>query len=346
VRFRYNRNHAKSVNKRHARRLHQAPDSRPDWTKRVISVLQYSRERKEEWDAFISTAKNGLFQFYRGYMDYHADRFADGSLMVYDDAKLCAVFPASRAEGVVCSHAGLTFGGVISTDRMTASLMISTLGRIAEHAREQQASRILYKAIPYPFARLPAQEDLYALFSLGGRLVRRDLSSVLRLDQRLPFSKGKHLGRVKAQKAGVTISHAAELSTFMPILEEALARHDVRPTHTLGELQLLQSRFPEYIRCVLAKAPGGQPLAGVVMYEYGKTAHVQYMANSEEGRNAGALDLLVDHLVNEFYPPRADYFSFGISTEQEGRYLNAGLCAQKEMFGARSVVHDHYELAL
>ena len=37
------------------------------------------------------------------------------------------------------------------------------------------------------------------------------------------------------------------------------------------------------------------------------------------------------------------YFSFGISTEQAGQYLNEGLIAQKEGFGARTVVHDFYE---
>ena len=38
------------------------------------------------------------------------------------------------------------------------------------------------------------------------------------------------------------------------------------------------------------------------------------------------------------------YFDFGISTEENGRVLNSGLIDQKEGFGARGVVHDHYEL--
>jgi len=311
---------------------------------RVISILPYSRERKSEWDEFVSTAKNGLFQFYRDYMDYHAERFSDASLMLYDEGRLCALFPASVSGNVLSSHGGLTFGGVISSSRMTASGMLSSIGKIIEHARALRISRIHYKAIPFPFCRLPAQEDLYALFVVRARLVRRDLSSVIRLDGRLGFAKGKKLGIGKARKAGVIVSEAGDLGSFMPILADALTRHGVRPTHTLEEIALLQSRFPGNIRCLEARNGDGTALAGVVMYEYGRAAHVQYMANSEEGREAGALDRLVDYLVNEFYPSRAEYFSFGISTEQDGRYLNTGLCAQKEMFGARSVVHDHYEL--
>jgi hypothetical protein len=38
--------------------------------------------------------------------------------------------------------------------------------------------------------------------------------------------------------------------------------------------------------------------------------------------------------------------SFGVSTEKNGTYLNEGLIHQKEMIGARSVVHDFYEMVL
>jgi hypothetical protein len=33
------------------------------------------------WDDFVRTSKNGLFLFERGYMDYHAERFSDHSLL-------------------------------------------------------------------------------------------------------------------------------------------------------------------------------------------------------------------------------------------------------------------------
>jgi hypothetical protein len=55
--------------------------------------------------------------------------------------------------------------------------------------------------------------------------------------------------------------------------------------------------------------------------------------------------MLFDHLLVEVYRDKA-YFDFGISNEQQGLVLNAGLVEQKEGFGARPVVHDHYELTL
>jgi len=41
---------------------------------------------------------------------------------------------------------------------------------------------------------------------------------------------------------------------------------------------------------------------------------------------------------------KGKWFDFGISTEDDGRFLNEGLAAYKESFGGRSVVHDFYEL--
>jgi hypothetical protein len=86
-------------------------------------------------------------------------------------------------------------------------------------------------------------------------------------------------------------------------------------------------------------------LAGVLVYDFGSVVHTQYMAASEEGRRLDALSFLLAELIGGIYADRA-YFSFGISTEQEGRVLNGGLIAQKEYFGARAVVHDFYEWQL
>jgi hypothetical protein len=65
----------------------------------------------------------------------------------------------------------------------------------------------------------------------------------------------------------------------------------------------------------------------------------------EEGREAGALDGLFDHLIAG-HAESHRYFDFGISTTDQGQVLNEGLMRQKEEFGASAVVHDVYRLAL
>ena len=76
-----------------------------------ITTENYKAEKKQVWDEFIDNSKNGTFMLKRDYMDYHADRFKDFSLMFYEDDKLIAVMPASLHGNEVRSHGGLTYGG-------------------------------------------------------------------------------------------------------------------------------------------------------------------------------------------------------------------------------------------
>lgn len=67
------------------------------------------------------------------------------------------------------------------------------------------------------------------------------------------------------------------------------------------------------------------------------------MASTPKGKEIGALDLLIHQLMSDYFKDKR-YFNFGISTEDSGKYLNEGLLSQKNGFGARSTVHDFYEI--
>ena len=108
-------------------------------------------------------------------------------------------------------------------------------------------------------------------------------------------------------------------------------------------MRLLVERCPDAIR-LYAAYRGERMLAGVVVYETPRVTHAQYIASTAEGRDAAALDAILDHLLNDVYRDTA-YFDFGISTEDEGRSLNEGLIANKESYGARAIVYERYELA-
>ena len=47
----------------------------------MLSLVPYTPDRQPDWDAFVRRSKNGVFLFLRDYMGYHADRFADSSLL-------------------------------------------------------------------------------------------------------------------------------------------------------------------------------------------------------------------------------------------------------------------------
>lgn len=309
----------------------------------MLAVRPYGRSDASAWDAVVEQSRNGVFLHRRDYMDYHADRYDDRSLIVERNGVPVAIFPANVQGKTVLSHGGLTYAGLISTHALRAESTLAVFELIGEAYRAFGVEKVIYKAVPHIFHAYPAEEDLYALHRLGARLKRRDISSVIALKESFCFTDGRRRAVNNARKAGLQIQPGTDLAGFHTLLAEVLRNHGAAPTHSLDELRLLQARFPQQIVLYDARRDGGL-LAGAIVYDFGRGVHTQYLAASDEGRRVNALNLLLAELI-ERYGDR-HYFSFGISTEQEGRALNGGLISQKEYFGARGVVHDFYEWAL
>lgn len=309
-----------------------------------LSLKPYLPELKGTWDGIVNCSKNGNFLHLRDYMDYHAHRFEEQSVIVAHKGKPFAVFPCNRQGDTIISHGGLTYGGLIYGTGLHATEVLEIFGLLVNHYQALGVQTLRYKAIPHIFHRYPAEEDLYALFRLDARLVRRDLSTAIPLESRIKLSDSRKSTIRKAEKNGVEFVEDADLKEFHALLTAVLSRFDSTPVHSLAELELLKGRFPENIR-LFGALKDASFLAGALVYDFGNVAHTQYLASSEEGREIGALDFVLGKLLDNVFASRR-YFSFGISTEQDGRYLNEGLVFQKEGFGGRAVVHDCYELRL
>ena len=316
------------------------------YKKEAIEVVPYRNDMADTWNTFVATSKNGTFLFHRDYMDYHADRFVDCSLLFYKKGELVAVLPANykEEERTVYSHGGLTYGGLLLSERTTVADTIQVMACAIEWMKlTLGAKEWIYKPVPHIYHRAPAEEDLYALFRQEATLVARGVSSAITNDNALPMQELRRRGVKKAAACNVVYEESDALHDFWLILEEVLAgKHGCKPVHTLEEMERLKYTFPNNIRLFVAKADGNV-VAGTLIYETEQVAHAQYIATSAEGRSMGALDGLFCHLITEVFSEKR-FFDFGISTEQGGRYLNEGLAFQKEGFGARAVVYDTYKL--
>ena len=309
----------------------------------AIEIVKYQKEHKKLWDDFMRRSKNGTFLFYRDYMDYHSDRFHDHSLLFFDNNKLLAILPANSKDSILCSHGGLTFGGVVSDRKMRTPLMIEVFAELKKYLKKEEIVNVLYKTIPYIYHDVPAEEDLYALFVNNAKLIRRDVSSAIFMKERDGFSQGRKWSVKKSKQAGMEVKKSNEIDDFIAIEEAHLnSKYGIKPVHSSKEMGLLMQRFPENIK-LFAAYKNTCMLGGVIVYESNNVAHTQYIAATDEGKDLGATDFVLDFLINEYYANKK-YFDFGISTENEGRYLNKGLIANKEGFGARAVVYDTYEL--
>lgn len=311
----------------------------------MLRITPFSEDQSKQWDRLVGVGRNGVFMFERLYMGYHADRFADASLMVWGDDELIGVLPAHRAGDDVTSHGGLTFGGLVLHPKAGAQLVLEMMQAIADHLRYQGVRRLFYKPVPHIYHRQPSEEDLYALHRMGARTIRTDLSMTVDLAQRPELASRRKRAISKAHRAGIEVRESDDFQGFWALLRDTLkTRHGVAPVHTEDEIELLSSRFSQI---ALHTAQADQKLlAGVVTYRYDRVLHTQYMATTPDGRECGALDLILVNLMNHAEKSKVRWFNFGASTFNGGRELNAGLAAQKEMLGGRGTIMQTFELAL
>ena len=313
----------------------------------MIEIRRYTAERADEWNRFVAESKNGTFLFDRRYMDYHADRFCDYSLLFYRGETLLAVLPAHLDGDALCSHRGLTYGGLLMSARLTIADTMTLFRELNAMLRDEGIRRVVYKAIPWIYHRLSAEEDLYALYhECKARIIARDYSTNIFLGANLRWERVRRRGIERARRAGITVERSDNYDAFWRVLTDNLgARYGVSPVHSLDEIELLRGRFPDNI--VLYQAVReGTVLGGVVLYVTPQVVHAQYSSASPEGKTLGAIDLIYDRIMHEDYAPWP-YFDFGRSTENpDGSGLNAQLVFQKEGFGARGLCYDIYEYEL
>ena len=306
----------------------------------------YNLSYKKLWDTFLDESKNGHFFFKRDYLEYHSDRFEDISLLIFDDKdSLIALLPANIRDKTLISHQGLTFGGFITSNNMTTEIMLEIFKRLRYFCIQKDIKRIVYKCSPHIYHLRPSEEDLYALFINNFNLIRRDITTTVNLLNKIKYQERRKRSVKKAIKNGLIFEKTFDYSSYWELLEKILKKHhNVKPVHSLDEIINLSNMFPNNIKLYVAKKQE-KLLAGTLIFENEQIVHTQYLANSDEGRGLGALDLVIDRLLNETYKHKK-YFSFGTSQEKTGKLLNIGLINQKEGFGARSVTYDSYELII
>ena len=313
----------------------------------MVLLERYDDSRREAWDGFVRTSKNGNFLFLRDYMEYHRDRFEDASLLARRGAgePPLALLPASRRETTLESHGGLTFGGWVTGAEMTATTMLELFAALQERLAAEGIALLRYRAVPHVYHRAPADEDLYALQRCGARVVRRAPLSVV--DQRRPLAwqSRRRRGLRKAAAGGLVCGESDDLAAYWELLAEVLRdTYGARPVHSLEEIASLRRALPSHIRLFVCRR-GERLLAGVLVYESDTVARAQYIAASPDGRREAALDLLFDHLLREVYA-RKDWFDLGTSEGAAAGTLNEGVLEYKESLGARLVAQDTYELRI
>lgn len=279
-------------------------------------------------------------------MEYHKQRFDDCSILVFKEEHLVAIFPANQKDKTIYSHQGLTYGSLVYSEKQKLKSVLEYFSVLMRYYKDLGFDALELKELPSIYTLVPNAEMNYLMFILEAKLIRRDVLSVVNFKNTIKVSKDRIAGNKRAIKHQLVIKEMITFSEFwneilIPNLNE---KHGVQPVHSLEEIKNLKQKFPNNIRQFNVYKED-EIVAGATIFETKNVAHSQYISGNEEKNNLGSLDFLHLHLIEQVFRDKA-YFDFGISNENFGKQINAGLNYWKEGFGARTVTQDFYKVDL
>ena len=311
------------------------------------SVKQYQESDYTNWNTFIGQAKNATFLFYRDFMEYHKDRFEDFSLLVFENEKLIAVLPANRAGTSVYSHQGLTYGGLIYTDKLKGLNVATVLDAIFYFFKESGLQSFYYKPIPSFYVSKGNAEIDFFLIKKGAFLDYKKMNLAVNLAMPLTISKSKLKHFRKIEELDLELVEEQQLELFWKLVLEPrlLEKYDAKPVHTLKEITALKEKFPKNIKQFSVYFED-VIIAGVTILETETVVKSQYGATTKKGEELRALDFLFINLIQKYKSEGKLFFDMGIVNEDNEKGYHAGLLKQKEELGCSVYSQDFYKMNL
>lgn len=311
------------------------------------TVKQYRKSDFNNWNTFVSQAKNATFLFHRNFMEYHKERFEDFSLLVFESEKLVAILPANRVGEVVYSHQGLTYGGLVFSSKLKVENVGFIFDEILLFLRIKKVKQLNYKPIMSFYFNEGNTEMDFFLIKNRGRLDQKEMNLAINLQAPLKISKSKlkHFRRIENLDL-----YVVEEEDFYPFWEKILEprlleKFDTKPVHSKEEIRILKNRFPENIKqfSIYQKE---EIIAGITIFDSGTVVKSQYGATSKKGEAVRALDFLFINLIQKYKSEGKLFFDMGIVNEENEIGYNPGLLTQKEELGCSVYSQDFYKISL
>jgi hypothetical protein len=326
-----------------------------------IEPHPYSEADGAAWDEFIDQrARNGTFLHSRRFLRHNpANARDDASIVFRKRGHIVGVLPAARivaADGVTVlhSHPRSTYGGFVVGDDVGCEDVLAMVDGAIAHAAAIDARRVVVRNPFRIFHAAPTDESDYGMWLRGFELLSREIELAVPLcdadlDAVLARFDGKTRNQTrKAYRMGVAVSESEDVAEFWSMLEANLAaRHQTAPTHRLDEfLRLRELVGPDAVR-LFAATHEGRMVAGMVVFVVGRHAlHAQYIASRADALHLCPVNAVIHHVMSWGASLGRRVLNLGLSTENGGRTMNAGLVAFKEGFGAHAVLRETMTLTV
>lgn len=309
------------------------------------TVRRYTKDDFDSWNTFISVAKNVTFLYNRDFMEYHQDRFEDYSLLVFDAQKVVAVLPANRVGATVYSHQGLTYGGLIISEKTKLFSTIYIFKEVLKFLDKNAITNLFIKQIPTIYCDFPSDELNYLMHICKATVVMKHNVSVISLQNKIEPSRIRKRGIEKGILNNLQIRQEQDLSQFWDelLIPNLHNKYNSKPVHSLNEITNLLHKFPDNIHHYNVYF-SDKLVAGITLFINKNVVKSQYISGCDLDNETGSLDFMTDFILKK-YGATKRYFDFGPSHINNGLQIVESLNYFKESFGAHSVVQDFYQVA-
>lgn len=327
----------------------------------ALHIQYYQADEAQEWDDFVlNKSMNGTFLQTRKFIEYHAPgKFQDRSLCVRKGNELVAALLACEINDdglrTFFAHKGSTYGGICISKKIYSATAVSELMELLEtFLRAEGFEKVYLKMVPPIFQRENTDLLDYFLYKQGF-FCYNELNYYMHLDRYQQdvlsqFSSSKRRdyryslhNDLRFQK----LETPEEISAFYDVLQLNLKKLNLPSVHSLEDLQdLYFHRFPSSI-AFYGVFWEDQLIAGSMLFLFGEDiVHTQYLSSDEAYLKLYPMDFLIGNLIQLAVDQDKRLFTFGICTENQGRYLNLGLSRFKEGFGTEFCINRSYEKVL
>jgi len=311
---------------------------------RVRRVLEQDRAA---WVAFVERSNNGTVFHSPDFLDYHPEgRFDNHHLVVESSSgKTMAFIPGAISQWDdgpwFRSYPGASYGGPVLDDSLGLDKVEKLTDALIKYCRQQGFKGIEMTLPPLPYFRRPHNYIDFSLIKNGFSYRKRELTAVIdlrRLGEEidLGFSQSARRGVRKAVKSGLRVVEDNDFSKFYPVLEGNLKeRHNVKPTHTLEELKLLEDLLGrDKVKQFVSVDDSGEVYAGMIMFHCNPRVTLAfYISHNEEHQALRPVNIVYREVIN--WARKMGYHYLDLGTYTLNMEVNYGLCRFKESFSAR-----------
>ncbi len=312
-------------------------------------IQRYETQYEQLWDDFVKNKSvNGTFLHTRRFLNYHpTERFTDFSLIVFNEKNnISAIVPAclktENQQRIFSSHSGSTFGGiVVDKKNYKTEKLLAITDTIENYLRQENIHEIFYKITSTPYCTESASLLEYILYYQQYTEYKElnlfvDLN---RLEENIKstLSQGKRTNVnncIKYHCMLKKLETKEEIAVFYRLLCENLKKYNIVPVHTLEELYLLHFEILPNETEFYGIYKDDEMIAGSMMFYFSHVAHTQYLCESNDYKKLSPMSFMYYSMIVEMKRKGFDKLTWGIVTENNGKYLNMGLVNSKENFGS------------